>query len=196
MQAFILASASPRRREICDLLGLSYTVIPALSEAPLDLSLPLEQAVMKVARAKAEEVAASHPGRLVLGADTVVAAEDGLTPAVLGKPRDPEDARRMLKRLADRRHRVLTGVWLCGESGGGPVARGFTDQARVRFAPMSPEDIADYVSTGEPMDKAGAYAIQGRGMRYVRGIEGDFYTVMGLPGARLWEFLRPILENS
>lgn len=196
MRNFILASASPRRREICDLLGLSYTVIPALSESSLDPALPLEQAVMEVARAKAEEVAASHPGQLVLGADTVVAAEDGISPAVLGKPRDPEDACRMLQRLAGRRHRVLTGVWLCGESDGVPIARGFTDQARVRFAPMTPEEIAGYVSTGEPMDKAGAYAIQGRGMRYIRGIEGDFYTVMGLPGARLWEFLRPILENS
>ena len=196
MKAFILASASPRRREICDLLGLSYTVIPALSESSLDPALPLEQAVMEVARAKAEEVAASHPGQLVLGADTVVAAQDGLFPAVLGKPRDPEDACRMLQRLAGRRHRVLTGIWLCGESDGIPIARGFTDQTQVQFAPLTPEEAAAYVATGEPMDKAGAYAIQGRGMRYIRGIEGDFYTVMGLPGARLWEFLRPILENS
>lgn len=196
MREFILASASPRRREICDLLGLSYSVVPPQFEIPLDSSLPLEQAVMKVARAKAEEVAASHPGKLVLGADTVVAAQDGLFPAVLGKPRDPEDACQMLLRLAGKRHRVLTGVWLCGHVGKTKIARGFTDQTQVQFAPLTPEEAADYVATGEPMDKAGAYAIQGRGLRYVQEICGDFYTVMGLPGARLWEFLRPILENS
>ena len=196
MKAFILASASPRRREICDLLGLSYTVIPASAEIPLNPFLPLEQAVMEVARAKAEEVAAAHPGELVLGADTVVAAQDGLIPAVLGKPRDPEEACRMLLRLSGRNHRVLTGVWLCGEAGGTKIGRGFTDQAEVQFSPLTPEEAAAYVATGEPMDKAGAYAIQGKGLRYIQGIHGDFYTVMGLPGARLWEFLRPILENS
>lgn len=196
MKNLILASGSPRRREICDLLGLSYTVIPARCEMPPDPSLPLEQAVMEVARAKAEEVAASHPGQLVLGADTVVAAQDGLQPAVLGKPKDPEDARRMLRRLSGSRHRVLTGVWLCGQDGSVTIAQGFTDQTQVQFASLTPEEISAYVATSEPMDKAGAYAIQGRGLRYIREIHGDFYTVMGLPGARLWEFLRPILENS
>lgn len=188
MQRLILASASPRRREICDRLGLSFDVAPAAGEDPLDLSLPLARAVTVVARAKAQEVAARYPGRLVLGADTVVAAPDG---AVLGKPRDEADARRMLSLLAGRRHRVLTGVWLCGPGAGD----GFADEAAVDFMPMTPEEIRDYVNTGEPLDKAGAYAIQGAGMRYVRGIRGDFYTVMGLPGARLWAFLRPHLLN-
>ena len=186
MQRLILASASPRRREICDKLGLSFDVVPAAGEEPLDPARPLQDAVMQVARAKAEEVAWRYPGHLVLGADTVVAAPDG---TVLGKPQDSEDARRMLTCLSGERHRVITGVWLCGPS----VADGFADEALVEFMPLDADEIRAYVETGEPLDKAGAYAIQGRGMRFVRGITGDFYTVMGLPGARLWAFLKPYL---
>lgn len=188
MERLILASASPRRREICEKLGLDFDVIPALGEEPPDPALPLSAAVTAVARAKAGEVAALHPGRLVLGADTVVAAPSG---AILGKPRDPEDARRMLALLSGKRHRVVTGVWLCGPG----IADGFADEAMVEFMPLDPAEIRAYVDTGEPLDKAGAYAIQGRGMRFVRGIAGDFYTVMGLPGARLWAFLKPYLLN-
>ncbi len=186
----ILASASPRRREILTLLGLPFEAVPAENEPAVDPLLPLDQAVCAVARGKAAEVAARFPGRVVLGADTVVSV-DGLT---LGKPRDEADARRMLRLLQGRSHEVYTGVWVFGP--GYPSAGyGFADRARVCFFPLSAREIDEYVATREPMDKAGAYGIQGRGLRNIRGIEGDFYTVMGLPGGRLWRFLNGLPEE-
>lgn len=182
MKPIILASASPRRREICDLLGITYTVQPAQSEPPTRNDLSPEEAVLCVARAKAEEVAAYCPNEVVLGADTVVAIENEL----LGKPRDEAEAAVMLRRLCGKKHRVITAVWVCD----GENSEGFSDAAEVEFMPMSEQEIADYVQSGEPMDKAGAYAIQGKGMRYIRGISGDFYTVMGLPSGRLYAFLK------
>ena len=183
---WILASASPRRREICERMGVAVESLPAAGDPPLDRSLPLEEAVRLVARAKAEEIAARCPERRVLGADTVVEI-DG---QVLGKPRDKREAADMLRRLSGRAHRVLTGVWAAGPGCG----CGFTSAAQVEFEPMTDEEIAAYVATGEPMDKAGAYGIQGLGMRFVHGIVGDYYTVMGLPGAALWRFLQQFPE--
>lgn len=177
----VLASASPRRREICDLLGWTYTVSPAQTELPADPALSPEQAILQVARGKAEEVAKRYPDSLVLGADTAVVVDD----VILGKPQDAEDAAAMLRSIAGRTHRVITAVWL---SGGG-IDDGFADVAEVTFYPMTARDIAEYVETNEPMDKAGAYAVQGIGARYIRGINGDFYTVMGLPCGRLHRFL-------
>ena len=182
----ILASQSPRRREILEKLGVCFSVCPAENEAEIDTSIPLCDAVKAVARAKAEEIAAAHPGRAVLGADTVVA----LGETVLGKPKDEADAKRMLRALSGNEHRVVTAVWLCDETGAG---RGFASDNRVTFAPLSEEDIDEYVATGEPLDKAGAYGIQGIGGRYITGLCGDFYAVMGLPAGELWRFLR---ENS
>lgn len=185
-EALVLASASPRRMEILTLLGEDFEIRPALSEIPPDPALPAEKAVLAVARCKAEEVAALYPDRLVIGADTIVVAEG----AILGKPRDAADAARMLRLLAGRRHQVMTGVWCCSPA----LADGFTDTAEVSFFSMTEEEIAEYVASGEPMDKAGAYAIQGIGMRYIEGLQGDFYTVMGLPGGRLRRFLRKFRE--
>lgn len=178
----ILASASPRRRDILTLLGIPFEALPAGEEPPPAPGLPPEEAALSLARGKAEAVAALRPDRLVIGADTLVWM-DG---AVLGKPRDEADAAAMLARLQGRRHRVTTGVFVCSPRG----RDGFFETAAVEFYPMDAAEIAAYIRTGEPMDKAGAYGIQGAGMRYVKGIEGDFYTVMGLPGARLWRFLR------
>lgn len=186
MARIILASASPRRREICDRLGLDYEVIPAKREEALDPALPMEQAVVQVARAKAAEVAAAHPDRLVLGADTTVTV-DG---KALGKPRDEQHAAAMLNCLQGRWHRVITGVWVCAPSG----SDGFAACTEVRFAPMTAADITAYIATGEPMDKAGAYGIQGAGLRFVEEIRGDFYAVMGLPAASLWDFLKKFPE--
>ena len=138
--------------------------------------------MLAVARCKAEEVAARHPHRLVVGADTIVVAEG----KILGKPGSPEEAGRMLRLLAGRTHEVMTGVWICSPG----LCGGFTDTASVSFFPMTEEEIAEY------MDKAGAYAIQGTGMRYIQGIHGDFYTVMGLPGSRLRRFLRKFREKG
>lgn len=197
----ILASASPRRREILDLLGLRYTVCPAKSEIPLPCVCPLEDGVTQIARGKAEEVAANHPADLVIGADTVVAVEKdggGTMPGcprderVFGKPRDADEAREMLRLLQGNTHRVVTAVWACTPEGGA----GFTTHTLVRFYPMTDREIDDYIATGEPMDKAGAYGIQGRGLRYIREIGGDFYTVMGLPAAGLWRFLPQVLPAT
>ena len=183
----VLASASPRRKEILERLGLSFAVDPARRELPPDPSLPAGQAVLAVARGKAEEVAERHPGTVVLGADTAVCLEGTL----LGKPRDERHARAMLTALQGREHQVLTAVWVCAPPvPGRPASGGFVSRARVRFYPMSGREIGEYIATGEPMDKAGAYGIQGFGMRYIRDISGDYYTVMGLPGARVRRFLR------
>ncbi len=183
----ILASASPRRKEILERLGLSFAVDPTRRELPPDPSLPAGQAVLAVARGKAEEVAERHPGTVVLGADTAVCLEGTL----LGKPRDERHARAMLTALQGREHQVLTAVWVCAPPvPGRPASGGFVSRARVRFYPMSGREIGEYIATGEPMDKAGAYGIQGFGMRYIRDISGDYYTVMGLPGARVRRFLR------
>ncbi|MBQ8752070.1 MAG: septum formation protein Maf [Clostridia bacterium] len=183
---WILASASPRRQELLSRLGVPFTVEPAENEPPADPTLPLDEAVMAVARAKAEEVFAKHPDATVLGSDTVVAVMTPEGERVLGKPRDAADAAAMLGLLQGREHRVVTAVWLCDPAGGD----GFAESAAVRFYPMNEQEIAAYVASGEPMDKAGAYAIQGLGMRYIRGITGDFYTVMGLPVAKLWHFAK------
>ena len=180
-----MASASPRRREILQTLGVPFEVCPALSEQPIDPTLPIEEAVLKTAASKAREVAKKFPDRAVLGADTVVVlpAEEG--GEVLGKPTSPAHAAEMLRRLSGRNHRVMTAVYLCTPQGND----GFTDTVHVAFYPMSERDIADYLDSGEPFDKAGAYGIQGLGSRYVRVIAGDFFTVMGLPAGRLWQFL-------
>lgn len=177
----VLASASPRRREILDLLGIGYTVCPAGTEPDADPSLTAEEAILRVARGKAEEVAVQYPSEIVLGADTAVVVDD----EILGKPRDTEEAKAMLRRLSGRTHRVITGVWVCGKG----FNNGFADVAKVEFYPLTEQEIEEYVASGEPMDKAGAYAVQGKGMRYIRGLHGDFYTVMGLPGGRLYRFL-------
>lgn len=179
-QPLILASASPRRREILELLDLPFEVRPASSEAAPD-GLPVRERALALARCKAEEVAAAYPSRVVVGADTMVA----LGERAFGKPRDAAQAQEMLLALQGRTHEVHTGVWICSPDGGD----GFVESAQVTFYPMTQEDAAWYAATGEPMDKAGAYGIQGRGLRFIRGITGDFYTVMGLPGARLVRFL-------
>lgn len=189
----VLASASPRRREICELLGIEVTVCPAVAEPAFDKTLSAEDNALLVARAKAREIALTHGTHLpVLGADTSVIVDDENGGYVaLGKPVDRNDACRMLRLLSGRSHRVLTGVWVCANQ----REDGFVAQAVVHFAPMTDEEIAAYVDTGEPMDKAGSYAIQGRCARHIDGLEGDFYTVMGLPSASLWRFLQSFAEN-
>lgn len=185
-ETIILASASPRRREILTLAGVSFEVCPAADEdAPNGLS-PSER-VLALARSKATQVAGKHPNKLVLGADTMVVLDGQM----LGKPRTEREAVDMLMRLQGREHQVMTGVWLIRTDSAGITVKedGFTDVASVKFYPMTVNDALEYVATGESMDKAGAYAIQGYGMRNIEAINGDFYTVMGLPGGRLLRFM-------
>ena len=182
----VLASQSPRRQEILTLAGLSFTVHPAEGEwAPADL--PPYERVCALARSKAEQIAPLHPNSLILGSDTMVVLDD----QALGKPKDDADAVEMLLALADRSHQVMTGVWVIETDSAGSTVKqsGFTDVTDVDFWAFSRNEALEYVATGEPKDKAGAYGIQGKGMRFVKGIRGDFYTVMGLPGGRLLRFL-------
>lgn len=178
----ILASQSPRRQELLSEAGYTFRTVPArIDEAPLPHEAPLDL-VGRLARTKALAVAERDalPGELVVAADTIV-FKDG---AVLGKPRDEEDARRMLRLLSGGTHHVATGV--CVAQGGRGVLDAFTECTDVTFYDLSDARIEAYVRSGEPMDKAGAYGIQGRGGRLlVRGIQGDFYTVVGLPIAEL-----------
>ncbi len=183
----ILASASPRRREILSLGGVPFEVSPAADEQAPN-NLPPEELVRALARSKATQVALKYADRVVLGADTMVVLDGKM----LGKPKSAEHAVEMLMNLQDREHQVMTGVWCIRTNEEKNIVKedGFTDIASVKFFPMTRDEAENYVATGEPMDKAGAYGIQGYGMRFVEGINGDFYTVMGLPAGRLLRFLR------
>lgn len=165
----ILASASPRRRQLLEMLGLEITVQP--SHIP-EVRGPHETPIAYAERL-AREKAGSIPGDLVLGADTTVLLDDVL----LEKPADAEDALRMLRLLQGRSHQVITSVALRARG----VMRQATDVTAVTFRPCSDGFLRDYIATGEPMDKAGAYGIQGYGAALVERIDGDFFGVMGLP---------------
>ncbi len=184
MELLILASSSPRRREILAKAGIPFRVRPAdVDERVLRGETPIRH-VLRLARAKAEAVH-RKPGEIVLGADTIVVAGG----AILGKPRDAADARRMLRLLAGRWHRVITGIFLAGD---GEAVTG-AETTRVHFLPMSRAEIAAYVATGEPMDKAGAYAIQGLASKFVDRIEGCYFNVVGLPVSRVLRHYRRLL---
>ena len=179
----ILASASPRRAEILTSLGIPFVVAP--TDVPEDL-LPgetAEAAARRLAAVKAEKAAERAPDSWVLAADTLVFL-DGAT---LEKPRDDADAAAMLRRLAGREHGVVTAVHL---RRGRDAGAGVAEISRVRFAPMSEAEIAWYVATGEPRDKAGAYGVQGLGARFIAEIRGSFTNVMGLPARAVYELLR------
>lgn len=188
----VLASASPRRHEILDLAGIPHEVLPADDESSEPHLSPKEKA-LALARCKARNVAARCRNRIVLGADTIVVRDD----IVLGKPKSDAEAVEMLLSLQGREHKVMTGVWVVhtDDNGNAVKENGFTDIATVKFLPFSRVDAENYVSTGESSDKAGSYAIQGKGMRFVESINGDFYTVMGLPGGRLIRFLDDFLSG-
>lgn len=183
----ILASASPRRRELLEMLRVDgLEIIPARGAETADPALPPEELVKELSRRKAAEVAAAlgDPDAVVVGADTVVVL-DG---QVLGKPKDAADAARMLTALSGRSHAVYTGV---------TVRRGETllsraERTAVAFRPLSADEIARYVATGEPLDKAGAYGAQGLASLFVEKLEGDFFNVMGLPLCLLGKMLKEL----
>lgn len=176
----ILASASPRRREILTNAGYTFCVRPAELEEHLDAALPVDHAVEALAVQKAAYIARSAAeDEIVLAADTIV-VRDG---AILGKPKDKADAFSMLRSLSGREHTVYTGVCIALPGEGGK-REAFSCASAVRFYPLSDAEIRSYIATGEPMDKAGAYGIQGCGCLLVEGIEGDYFNVMGLPIAQ------------
>lgn len=186
----ILASASPRRAELLGAAGIPFEVQVADVDERV---LPGEDAdayVTRVARSKAAAVAASAGGRAVLAADTAVIVDD----AILGKPADADDARRMLRRLSGRRHRVMTG--LCLSRPGPGLRRGerleqcHVEVTAVEFDALSADEVDWYVASGEPMGKAGGYAIQGLAGRFITRIEGSYSNVVGLPVAVVWRLCR------
>ena len=178
MTDIILASASPRRSELMTLAGFRFDVICAdIDEIVPEKALP-QEVVMSLALQKAQAVAKDHRKSAVVGSDTVVAL-DG---KILGKPRSESEAAEMLRSLSGRIHKVFTGVAIiCGEK-----VTSFFEETEVEFYPLTDQEILDYVATGEPMDKAGAYGIQGRGAVLVKRINGDYFNVMGLPISKVY----------
>ncbi|HYV72626.1 MAG TPA: Maf family protein [Candidatus Binatia bacterium] len=180
----ILASASPRRAGLLRNADIAFTVEPAhVPEQPLPDEVPLQYA-QRLAREKALAVFSRHPDSVVLGADTIVVADEHL----LEKPLDHADAARMLRLLSGRSHQVITGVCLVAPEFE-EIAAEITD---VRFGTLSDDEIASYIATGEPMDKAGAYAIQGIASRWVERIDGCYFNVVGLPLPLVYRMLREL----
>jgi septum formation protein len=179
----VLASASPRRRELLASLGVPFEIVPSDIDETLE-AVPLPEAVARLALRKARAVAASRPAAIVLGADTIVVIEG----QALGKPADAAEARAMLRALRGRTHEVMTGVAVLDAATGRDAVG--TDISRVTMAAFSDAAIDRYVASGEPLDKAGAYAIQGGGGALVVGLEGSHSNVVGLPLAVTVALLR------
>ena len=200
----ILASGSPRRKELLAQAGYDFDVCPSLSEEDLEVMAPSEY-VMLLAKMKADEVCnrliAEDVGRrvkklperfVVLGADTVVS----LNGRILGKPYDYDDAYNTLNSLSDQTHQVYTGVCLIYVEGRAKTSSSFFEKTDVTFYPVSQEEIIQYLATNEPFDKAGSYGIQGKGGLFVKGIEGDYNNVVGLPLARVYHELEELVSEE
>jgi septum formation protein len=183
LPSLVLASQSPRRRDLLSTAGFHFSVRVRPVDEIREPGEPPEDYARRLARIKAE--AAGRSGvEVVLGADTIVVLDE----EVLEKPRHAADARRMLAALSGRDHIVITGIYLLHARG----ALADAESTRVWFAPLDPEEIEEYVASGEPMDKAGAYAIQGLASKFVERIEGDYFNVMGLPLARIYRHLKSL----
>ena len=184
----ILASASPRRKELLGKIGLEFEIIPAKGEELVTKRLPWE-VVEELSLQKAKEIADMQTGEcIVIGSDTIVAKGN----EIMGKPRDEEEAFRMLSEIAGDVHQVYTGVTLI-RTGVNPKAVTFAEKTDVHLYPMSHEEIEAYIATKDPLDKAGAYGIQGDFAIHVKGIEGDYYNVVGLPIGKVYQELKQLL---
>ena len=185
MKKIILASASPRRRELLAQIGIPFEVLTSDADESIGTAEP-EEACRELAKRKAKAVlehlkacGRGDEDLLIIGADTIVVQDK----EILGKPADPADAARMLRLLSGREHEVLTGVYVIDTAGG---SFAFSEKTDVYVADLTEADIAFYLSTGEPFDKAGSYGIQGMFARYIEKIDGDYNNVVGLPVGRLW----------
>ena len=184
----ILASASPRRKELLEKIGLPFTVQPAKGEERITQKSPAD-VVMELSRQKAEEIAAAQTEDcIIIGADTVVAKGE----KIMGKPKDAADAKQMLRSIADDCHQVYTGVTLI-RTGAHPQSVTFQEKTDVFLYPISDAELDAYIASGDPMDKAGAYGIQGDFAIYVKRIAGDYYNVVGLPIGRVYQELKRML---
>ena len=188
---YILASASPRRKEILEQIGLEFDIIPAKGEEEIRFTRP-EEIVMDLSGQKAEEVAGQRRKEmvpeLIIGADTVV-AKDGV---ILGKPKDEADAYRMLSMLQGSSHKVYTGVTFILKKEFGVQSHSFFEETEVFMYPMSEEERRWYIATKEPFDKAGGYGIQGRCAVFIKKIHGDYQNVVGLPAAGIYQKLKKL----
>ena len=180
----ILASGSPRRRQLLELIGIEHHVLPSNIDETLRPRETPRRHAERLAREKASAIATREPGTITIAADTIVV----INRKVLGKPRDEADARRMLSMLSGREHTVITAVAVAR----GRKLRSAVEEVRVKFRRLREDEIDAYVATREPMDKAGAYGIQGFGATIVECVNGDYFAVMGLPLARLVTLLRDL----
>ena len=181
----ILASASPRRKELLGFIVSDFECIPADIDETIPDGVSAEESAEYLACRKAGFIAESHPSDVVIGSDTVV-VYDG---KVFGKPESEEDAERMLRALSGKVHKVITGVCICC----GGKKKSFSETTEVEFFELSDDEIKDYIATGSPMDKAGAYGIQDGALLPAKSIKGDYFNVVGLPAARLKRELVPFL---
>ena len=184
----ILASASPRRKELLGKIGLEFEIIPAKGEEIVTKKLPWE-VVEELSFQKAKEIADMQTEEcIVIGSDTIVAKDE----QIMGKPADEADAFRMLSEISGNVHQVYTGVTLI-RTGADPNVITFAEKTDVYLYPMSEKEIKAYIETKDPMDKAGAYGIQGDFAIHVKGIEGDYYNVVGLPIGKVYQELKQLL---
>lgn len=185
----ILASGSPRRKEILEQAGVTFQIIPSQKEEITSATEP-QEVVEELASIKAEDVAKQAPANtIVIGADTIVCNEG----TILGKPKDEAEAIEMLLKLQGHTHMVYTGVCLLLKNADGSVdVKKFVEATKVKISEITEEEIKKYCMTGEPLDKAGAYAIQGKFAKYVEGIEGDYYNVVGFPLARFYQEIKKL----
>lgn len=182
MKEIILASQSPRRKELLEKCGVSFVVDVADIDETIDDTRLLEEEIKELAYRKAEAVFKRHPDGIVIGSDTIVAVDR----EVLGKPKDAEEAKEMLRKLSGKTHEVITGLAIVSSR------RVFKEVSisYVTFETLDEEEIETYVATKEPLDKAGAYAIQGIASRYIKSIQGDYYSIMGFPVRIVYEELK------
>ena len=178
----ILASASPRRSEICKLLGVEFKVIPSKTELPVNPLLSPEEAIKQIAYAKGLEVFNNHKDEIVLSADTAVYCDGKF----FEKPKDKADAKRMLNALSAKTHKVITAVSIFSKN----KQITFCDVALVTFSSLTDNEIEEYLQKASWQDKAGAYGIQSDAAKFIKKLEGDFYTVMGLPCAKTYQALK------
>lgn len=187
MKKIILASNSPRRKELMQYLNLEFEIIPSDIEEVIDPKAEHEDLVMDLAFQKAYSIFKEYKDAIVIGFDTLVVIDD----YVLGKPKDEEEAKMFLNILSGNNHRVVTGCSILTAG----YSKSFYSDAIVSFAKLTEQEIEDYVKTKEPMDKAGAYGIQGYGAKFVTGINGDYFTIVGFPISKLYQELKKLMNK-
>ena len=188
MRKVVLASASPRRRDLLQQVNIEFEICPSQIEEHMIDGAP-QQTVMSLASQKAMDVAqrvlVTNDERIVLGADTIVVYQE----KILGKPEDVKDASRMLNMLSGHVHQVYTGVCMIENTDGVLRSHTFYEQTDVKMYPLCQKQIDQYIASGEPMDKAGSYGIQGSGAAFIESIHGDYNNVVGLPVSKIWQYL-------